>query len=131
MRILIAEDDDVSRRELTTLLGRNGHEVMVVVDGTEAWRAFQEESPPQLAILDWMMPKMDGVDVGRLVRQAPALSGAYLILLTLRASKEHIVEGLEAGANDYVAKPFDREELLARVNVGVRIVQLQMVLSAR
>jgi phosphoserine phosphatase RsbU/P len=131
MRILIAEDDDVSRLALEAMLVKRGHEVIPACDGMEALEALQGEDRPPLAILDWMMPERDGVEVCRRVRQDPKLKGLYLILLTSRGDKEHIVEGLRAGANDYVTKPFDNEELLARVNVAVEMLRLQSELAAR
>lgn len=131
MRILIADDDDVSRLELESLLTRHGHEVVAVSDGSDAWEILQGEDPPRLAVLDWLMEEMDGVEVCRRVRESPALQAVYLILLTSRGDKEHIIAGLQAGANDYVTKPFDREELLARVRVGAKIVGLQTELAAR
>ncbi len=131
MRILIADDDDVSRLELEALLIRHGHEVVTVADGTEAWEVLQGEGPPRLAVLDWLMDEMDGVEVCRRVRERPELRDVYLILLTSRGGKEHVVAGLQAGANDYVAKPFDRDELLARVRVGAQMVGLQAELAAR
>jgi phosphoserine phosphatase RsbU/P len=128
---LIADDDDVSRLELETLLTRHGHEVVAVSDGTAAWEALQGEEPPRLAVLDWLMDEMDGVEVCRRVRERPGLRNVYLILLTSRGDKEHILAGLQAGANDYVTKPFDRDELLARVRVGAQMVALQAELAAR
>ncbi len=100
-------------------------------DGIEAWRLIQGEDVPELAILDWMMPGMDGLEICRKVREASRAQPTYLILLTARDSKDDIVEGLEGGADDYVRKPFDREELRARVGVGVRVVELQRSLAAR
>jgi phosphoserine phosphatase RsbU/P len=131
MRILIADDDDVSRLELEALLTRHGHEVVAVADGTEAWEILQGEDPPRLAVLDWLMEQLDGVEVCRRVRERPALRSLYLILLTSRGDKEHILAGLQAGANDYVTKPFDRDELLARVRVGAQMLELQAELAAR
>jgi len=131
MRIVIADDDDVSRLVLRAMLTKRGHDVVATSDGNEAWQAFQVEDPPKLAILDWMMPEIDGVEVCRRVRAAPKLKALYLILLTSRESKEHVLEGLRAGANDYITKPFDRDELEARVNVGVQVVQLQAELALR
>jgi sigma-B regulation protein RsbU (phosphoserine phosphatase) len=131
MRILIADDDDVSRLELEALLGRHGHEVAAVTDGTDAWEILQGEDPPRLAVLDWLMEDMDGVEVCRRVRERPGLRDVYVILLTSRGDKEHVLEGLRAGANDYVTKPFDRDELLARVRVGEQMVGLQAELAAR
>ena len=131
MRILIADDDDVSRLELESLLTRHGHEVVAVADGTEAWDILRGDDPPRLAVLDWLMDEMDGVEVCRRVRERPALRNVYLILLTSRGDREHVLAGLLAGANDYVTKPFDRDELLARVRVGEQIVGLQAELAAR
>jgi PleD family two-component response regulator len=113
------------------MLNQRSYDVVVTADGTEAWEVLQGNDPPRLALLDWLMSEMDGVDVCRRVREDPRLKGTYMILLTARADKTHIVEGLQAGANDYVTKPFDWEELLARVNVGVQMVQLQDELAAR
>ena len=131
MRILIADDDDVSRLMLEALLIRHGHEVVAVADGTEAWEILQGEDPPQLAVLDWLMDTLDGVEVCRRVRERPGLRNVYLILLTSRVDKQHILAGLHAGANDYVTKPFDRDELLARIRVGEQMVGLQAELAAR
>jgi phosphoserine phosphatase RsbU/P len=131
MRILIADDDDVSRLEVETLLARHGHEVIAVSDGAEAWAILQGIDPPRLAVLDWMMEKLDGVEVCRKVRERTELRNVHLILLTSRGDKEHVLAGLAAGANDYVSKPFDRDELLARVRVGVQVASLQAELAAR
>ncbi len=131
MKILIADDDDIVRMTVEAGLRKRGFETMCVTDGTEAWDVFQRDDAPQLAVLDWMMTAMDGVEVCRRVRQVPRLKSTYLILLTSRESKPHVIEGLQAGANDYVTKPFDPEELHARVNVGVQMVQLQTELSQR
>lgn len=131
MRVLIAEDDPVSRRLLQAALIKWGYEVTVTSNGKEAWQALQATDAPSLLILDWLMPEMDGVEICREVRQLPALKSAYIILLTSRGSKEDIVKGLEAGADDYVTKPFDHGELRARVQVGSRVVQLQSALADR
>jgi CheY-like chemotaxis protein len=131
MRILIADDDDVSRLQLEALLTRHGHEVVAVSDGTQAWEILQGEDPPRLAVLDWLMEEMDGVEVCRRVRERPELRSVYLILLTSRGDKVHILAGLQAGANDYVTKPFDRDELLARVRVGAQMVGLQAELAVQ
>jgi sigma-B regulation protein RsbU (phosphoserine phosphatase) len=131
MRILIADDDDVSRLALKAMLTKRGHEVVPTSDGNEAWQAFQVDDPPKLAILDWLMPGIDGVELCRRLRALANFKAVYLILLTSRGSKEHILEGLRAGANDYVTKPFDHEELEARIGVGVQVVQLQSELAQR
>lgn len=131
MKILIAEDDLVSRRLLEATLTKWGYEVAHACDGFAAWEALQQPDAPSLAILDWMMPGLDGVDVCRKVRQSPACQPLYLILLTAKGARTDIVVGLQAGADDYVAKPFDAEELQARLQVGVRMIQLQRSLSDR
>ena len=125
MRVLIAEDDLASRLLLTANLKQWGYEVSAATNGEEALAILEELSSPKLAILDWMMPVMDGVEVCRRARANPALQSAYLILLTAKDTEESIVQGLEAGANDYVIKPFKRRELQARVQVGMRVIQLQ------
>jgi diguanylate cyclase (GGDEF)-like protein len=130
MRILIADDDPVSRRVLASTLSKLGHEVVETHNGLEAWEALRADDPPPIALLDWMMPLMDGLEVCRKVRQA-ATYPTYLILLTAKNSKEDLVVGLEAGADDYLTKPFDRHELRARVQAGARIIELQRSLAER
>lgn len=131
MRILIAEDDDVSRRVLQLTLAAAGHEVVTTENGAEALSVLENENAPLLAILDWMMPDIDGLEVCRRARLLPNAAPVYLILLTAKADKANVVEGLEAGANDYITKPFDRHELRARVRVGETVVNLQQNLAAR
>jgi phosphoserine phosphatase RsbU/P len=131
MKILIAEDDPVSRRLLQAALIKWGYEVIVTTNGKEAWETLQQPEAPSLLVMDWLMPEMDGVEVCRQARENPALKSAYIILLTSRGSKEDIVQGLQAGADDYVTKPFDHGELRARVQVGSRVVQLQSALADR
>jgi len=130
MKILIAEDDTVSRRLLEAALARWGYEVVVARDGAEALAALLAEDAPALAVLDWMMPETDGLEVIRRVR-AEKNPPPYLILLTARGSVQDLVAGLEAGANDYLTKPFDQQELRARVQVGVRVLELQAKLADR
>lgn len=127
MRILIAEDDPVSRRVLEASLQKWGYDVIVTCDGIEAWQALQPKDAPMLVILDWMMPGMDGITICRKIREMPKTQPTYIILLTAMGQKDCIVEGLKAGADDYVIKPFDPEELHARVRVGERIVELNRV----
>lgn len=131
MKILIAEDERVSRRLLEVTLTGWGHEVIVTEQGEEAWAILQQEDPPSLAILDWMMPGMDGIEICRRVRQRKNSSPTYIVLLTAKSSKANIVEGLIAGANDYVTKPFDRNELRARLHVGKTVLDLQQKLAGR
>lgn len=125
MKILIAEDDAVSRSILSAILKKGGHEVEATCDGAEAWEALQRPDAPRLAILDWMMPEIDGIEVIGRIRALATEQPPYVILLTARADKRDIVKGLDAGADDYLVKPFDSEELRARVEVGCRIVTLQ------
>ena len=129
MRILIAEDDPVSRLVLTTNLTNWGHEVVTAVNGMEAWLASQDEDAPRLVILDWMMPEMEGTEVCRKIRELPALIPPYIILLTARQGTKEIVEGMQAGADDYLVKPYQRDELQVRVQVGVKMIELQRKLA--
>lgn len=129
MRILIAEDDITSRVLLKHMLAEWGYEVVVTKDGCEAWEALQAEDAPRLAILDWMMPGLDGVEVCRKVRQLNVSNPTYIIFLTSRSSKKDIVAGLEAGADDYIGKPYETDELRVRVKVGERITALQSALA--
>lgn len=131
MDILIAEDDLISRRTLEVLLQRWGHHVLVTNDGQAAYESLNRDDAPPLAILDWMMPHIDGLTICRRLRDNPAKRSTYIILLTARGDTKDIVAGLESGADDYITKPFDRDELQARVNVGVRIVTLQQSLAER
>jgi len=125
MRILIAEDDLVSRNILTALLTHFGHDVVAAVDGQQALEAMQQPDSPRLAIMDWVMPRMDGVDVCRHIRKITNANPPYIILLTGKDDEKSIVEGLDAGANDYLTKPYRNEELRARVGVGQRMLELQ------
>ena len=131
MRVLIAEDDAVSRRILETLLRNWGHEVVTTFDGEEAWQAMRAPDAPALAILDVMMPGVDGLEVCRRVRKLAGATPPYIILLTAKHGARAIVDGMEAGADDYLTKPYNRDELRARVQVGVRIVELQTRLAGR
>jgi CheY-like chemotaxis protein len=131
MHILIAEDDPVSRRALEMTLTRWGHVVATVSDGAAAWACLQGADAPRLAILDWMMPIVDGIDVCRRVQAQAMVEPPYLILLTARGTKADMVHGLLAGADDYITKPFDRDELQARVLVGERMVALRTKLADR
>jgi diguanylate cyclase (GGDEF)-like protein len=107
------------------VLRKYGHEVVATVDGDEAWQAMQRPDAPRLAVLDWMMPGLAGVDVCRRVRALQSDQPPYIIILTSKGEKADIVAGLEAGADDYLAKPFDVGELRARVDVGRRMIELQ------
>jgi len=125
MQVLIAEDDDVSRKVLSSMLRKQGHEVVEVADGSQGWIKMQDEDAPRLLILDIMMPAMDGLELCRKIRNTESHLCSYIILLTAKNSKQDIVQGLEAGANDYITKPYDFEELQARIRVGQRMVEMQ------
>lgn len=131
MKVLIAEDDATSRMMLKAVLTKWGYEVVETSDGDEAWQVLQRKDAPRLAILDWVMPGISGDELCRKVRQLSPLRPIYIILLTVRRDKADVIAGLEAGANDYVRKPFDREELRARVSVGKRVVRLEATLFKR
>jgi len=131
LKILIAEDETVSRRVLKMTLESWGHEVTEASDGAAAWQVLQQPDAPKLAILDRTMPEMDGITVCHHARREQTATPVYIILLTSKSSKPDIVMGLEAGADDYVIKPFDPEELRARVRVGIRMVELQLSLAQR
>lgn len=131
MRILVADDDAGARLVLQAVLSKAGHEVIMAGDGAAAWDLLQQPHPPKLAVLDWLMPGLDGLEV---VRRASGIfqhEPLYSILLTARDDKKDMVRALEAGANDYLTKPFHSPELLARVQVGVRVVNLQSALAQR
>lgn len=129
-RILIAEDDPVSRRILQAFLERWGYEVVVATDGAHALQILESDGSPSLAILDWMMPGMDGPQVCEKVRARNKRPYAYILLLTARSQKDDVLVGLESGADDYLTKPFHAPELRARLHVGERILDLQNGLIA-
>ena len=131
MRALVADDDRVTAEILSRTLGRWEFEVTVVGDGAAAWEYLRAATTPTLAVLDWMMPEMDGPEVCRRVRADLPLATMYLMLLTARESRGDLVTGLNAGADDYITKPFDTDELRARVQVGVRVLTLQRSLAER
>ena len=128
MRILIAEDDPVTARILDQLGRTWGYEMMLVKDGPASLAELQKGDGPQLALLDWVMPGMDGPEVCRRVREAGGSN--YLILITAKDNRADIVAGLDAGADDYLVKPFDPAELRARIKAGIRILDLQARLAA-
>ena len=131
MRILIAEDEPVSRRLLEATLHKWGYDVVVTADGRSALRELEAADAPRLAILDWMMPEVDGVEVCRRIRAAPRLVSTYIILLTAKVGTESTVAGLDGGADDYITKPFDHLELRSRLQVGRRMLDLQRNLADR
>jgi sigma-B regulation protein RsbU (phosphoserine phosphatase) len=129
MRVLIAEDDRVTARLLAGLIESWGYEVIAADDGTVALKHFEADVTPQLVLLDWMLPGSDGPEVCRRIRELWGNSAIYIILLTSKSARTDVVAGLEAGADEYLVKPFDAEELRARLNAGARIVALQQRLA--
>jgi diguanylate cyclase (GGDEF)-like protein len=125
MKILIADDEAVSLRMLQKTLEHAGYDVTAVSDGRKAAKELCCPDGPRLALLDWVMPQLDGPDVCRTVRRKRSQSHVYLVLLTSKGSKDDIVEGLESGADDYLIKPFDPGELKARLHTGMRILELE------
>ncbi len=130
MKILVAEDDAGSRHVLQAFLSKWGYEVVVATDGAQAWKILEPNDAPRLALLDWMMPELAGVDICRSVRERVGRPYVYIVLLTGKSQKEDLLEALEAGADDYLTKPFDAQELKARLRAGQRILQLEDELIA-
>ncbi len=124
MKILIAEDEKISRRILEVTLTKAGYDVIAVEDGLKALDSIEKEVLDML-ITDWMMPDLDGLELCRRVRALNLPRYVYIILLTSLTQKENIIQGLDAGADDYMAKPFERTELLARVKAGERVIKLE------
>lgn len=125
MKVLVADDDALIRRLLFALLNKLGHEVEQVEDGHAAWKALDVPLPPSMAIMDWVMPGMNGVDVCRKLRASPGKLRPYVLLLSAKAEKQDVISGLDAGADDYLIKPFDPMSLLARLRVAQRIISYQ------
>ena len=124
MKVLIAEDDIVQRKHLIARLKKTGHEIVEAADGNEAW-AELEKGEAKMLITDWMMPGLDGLSLIRKLRQAPPHGYVYAVILTAKEEKTDILEGLNAGADDYLTKPFDQAELIARLRIGERILDLE------
>ena len=131
MKILVADDDALYRSLLTSILTGWGFDVRVAQNGSEALAVLQEKDSPRLVILDWIMPGSNGPEVCRRIRQTAEGVPMYVILLTVKGGKQNIVEGMEAGADDYITKPFDTDELRVRLQAGVRILDLQQRLTER
>lgn len=134
MKILVAEDEAVTRRVIESTLGRLRWDVITAPDGSAAWRileTFEGKNAPDLMVLDWMMPGLDGIEICRKVRTTPGLDLMYIIVLTQRIEKEDMAMAFAAGANDYIAKPFHPVELESRVRVGERMIRLQQSLATR
>ena len=131
LQVLVADDEPVSRTVVAAMLKKAGYSVIFANDGEEAWKKLDCDDPPALALLDWEMPGLQGPEVVQRIRSRERGSPTYIILLTSRDSSADIVQGLRAGADDYVTKPANEDELIARVNVGARVVQLQTALADR
>lgn len=131
MRILIAEDEKVTRLRLQRALSEWGFEVEAASDGQAAWERLCEEDPPHLCIVDWLMPRMEGPELCRRVREKFPEESFYLIMLTARDGVDDVIEGLGSGADDYVAKPFVGRELQCRINVGLRVLGLAQTLAKK
>ena len=131
MKILIAEDDFTTRTVLASLLRKFGHDVIETANGAEALKAMQLPDAPRLAILDWLMPEIDGVEVCRQIRSLPTEQPTYLIILTSKEEKTDLITALDAGADDFLSKPPDPGELNSRINVGRRMLELQGKLTAK
>ncbi len=131
MRVLIADDGLTIRRLLETYLTNWGYDVVPVSDGKEAWEVLKNLDAPRLVILDWLMPKMDGVDVCRKVRELAHGNLFYIIIFTSLEDKKDLVTALDAGADDFIIKSFDKDELQARIKVGERVARLKSELDSR
>ncbi|WP_462325794.1 response regulator [Desulfoplanes sp.] len=131
MRILIAEDESVSRSILSAMLGKCGYEVVETEDGESALERLLAEDGPKLAIIDWLMPGMDGLEVIRRIRAVRDNNRPYMLMLTSMDEKANIIAGLDAGADDYLTKPFDSGELKSRIAVGQRLIEMQDRLDAK
>jgi two-component system cell cycle response regulator len=129
MKILIAEDDLTSRTLLSAVAGKWGYEPIAVADGESAWAALQAPNAPRLLLLDWEMPKLDGLALCQRIRQQASSNPPFIILLTARNETVDVVTGLDIGANDYITKPFENAELQARLRVGTRMLELQTELN--
>lgn len=128
MDVLVADDDRATRLLLETYLVRWGYDVVTARDGLEAWAILQSEAPPKLALLDWMMPGVDGLELCQRLKTRPDGRFLYTILLTSRANKGDAVTGLDAGAHDFIAKPFDQDDLRSRLAVGARTIAYERAL---
>lgn len=131
MRALIADDDPIGTAMLAPALRRWGLDAVIAHDGARAWEMIRQDETISMAILDWMMPGADGLELCRRIRGNKTRSHMHVILLTSRDARADIVAGLDAGADDYLIKPFDPEELRARVHVGLRVLSLQERLGER
>ncbi|HMG34321.1 MAG TPA: response regulator transcription factor [Blastocatellia bacterium] len=131
MNVLIADDDPTSRRLLESTLSKWGHKVVSACNGDEAWHELQQSGAPRLLILDWMLSEVDGLELCRRIRSREDLRPRYVLLLTTEHAHANVAMGLEAGADDYVGKPVDSQELHSRLGVGIRMLALHEELTSR
>jgi DNA-binding response OmpR family regulator len=131
MKILIADDDAVTRKLLASSLQGDGYTVLQASDGLEAWKTFRRESDIPIAVLDWMMPGMDGVQLCAGMRENAHKRPLYILILTARGARADVLQAFRIGVDDYMVKPFDKGEFLARVRVGRRVIELQKALADR
>jgi len=124
MKILVAEDSVMTRTLLETALKKWGYDYIFAEDGDEAWEILHSEDPPRIALLDWMMPKRNGINICQAIRAEDMTPYIFIMLLTAKSSPTDVVKGLDAGADDYITKPFNIDELRARIFTGVRIIKL-------
>jgi DNA-binding response OmpR family regulator len=129
MTVLVADDHDVNRKLLRTLLMVDGYEVIEAANGNDALEILRDTRVPMVGLIDWEMPELEGIEVCRQTRELNGSTPLFLILVTVRDTKQDVVAGLQAGANDYITKPFDKTELLARVKIGSQMVTLQESLT--
>ena len=129
MKVLIAEDDATCRQILKSLLSKWDYDVVVAEDGDEAWQTLNDPNGPRMCLLDRLMPGADGLEVCRRIRRIDPDRAIYVLMVTVKGSKKDIADGFEAGADDYVTKPYDADELRVRVALGKRIVQLSQALG--
>jgi two-component system cell cycle response regulator len=130
-RVLIADDESATRRKLEGLLAKQGYEVIVARNGTDAWECLQRDDTPLLAILDWMMPAISGIEICRRLRASKDRPYVYVVILTAKDERLDLIAAMEAGADDYLSKPFDADELRARLSAGWRVLALQDELRAK
>ncbi len=129
MRVLVAEDDAVSRKILESSLRRWGHEVIAVSNGDDAWKILSEDDPPRIAVFDWMMPGLDGPEICERLQQRENQPFTFVLILTAKDNTDDIVNALNAGADDYVTKPYHPQELRSRLDAGIRLVNLTLELE--
>src|SRR5947209_3817349 len=130
MKVLLADDNRFYARMCESMLRGWGYEVVTADNGAEAWRLLEQADTPLLALVDWMMPELDGVQLCQRIRSTPDLPPVYVLMITVRDSKECVITALENGADDYIRKPFDPDELRARLRVGERMIALRTALAA-